>query len=582
MDVTPTHLRRDYVQPLAGGGVERWDPSVGRWREEAPAEGTAPPSRALASVTSHLTRESSVTDIEDLLVNPANPQRGTRLEFIGPNRAGVHVRHEDAFMTAAVWACMDVIASSLASSDWNLYAGVRGSDKGKKALPEDQTQFLLNTRANPEMTALSAKRAVCLAAVAGNGYAEIEWDGAGRFAALWPITPDRVQPLRNERQQFVYRVTQDYLGNTVDLDPVDIFHIRGSSLIGSRGDDGIGRAIRTIAMNIALDEFAASYYANGTNLGGIITTKGKLDDGPFERLKGQWNNRRADGNTGARNAFKTAILEGGATFTQLDSNAQKADLTNWHYSIIEEVARWFRVPPHKIGHLLRATNNNIEHQGLEFTRDTLRPWAKEIEQEADYKLISARGPRRFVELDLDWASQGDYDSRATAFQKLLNTGVFTVNDVLRKLGENTIGKEGDVRLVQGAMIPIQRAGESFRTTGTPTVPESPGDPGVEKPSGQPPATPRAPTNALLQAWLGSIYAKARRRVQNARNRNAANPQAPAIEYLDAELEQLVSFLEEAGADGVAVAREHGLRAIEGRQADDEARAAIETITKDPA
>ena len=538
-------------------------------------------STALERIATELAISTApATEIEDLLINPANPQRGTRLEFIGPNRAGVHVRQEDAFMTAAVWACMDVIASSLASSDWNIYAGVRGSDKGKKALPEDQTQFLLNTRSNPEMTALSAKRAVCLAAVgAGNGYAEIEWDGAGRFAGLWPITPDRVQPVRNERQQFVYRVTQDYLGNTIDLDPVDVFHIRGSSLVGSRGDESVGRAIRTIAMNIALDEFAASYYANGTNLGGIVTTKGKLDDPAFERVKTQWNNRRPDGNTGARNSFKTAILDGGATFTQLDSNAQKADLTNWHYSVIEEVARWFRVPPHKIGHLLRATNNNIEHQGLEFTRDTLRPWAKEIEQESDYKLISARGPRRFVELDLDWASQGDYDSRATAFQKLLNTGVFTVNDVLRKLGENTIGKEGDVRLVQGAMIPIQRAGESFRTTGTPTVPESPGDPGVEKPSGTPPSAPRAPTNLLLQAWLGSIYSKARRRLQNARDRGAADAQPQAERYLDEQLEELATFLAEFD-NGMAKAREHGMQALSGHQAHLMAAAAVEQMTKD--
>ena len=454
--------------------------------------------------------ESLVEEFEDLMVAPANPQRGTILQYIGPNYAGVHVTHERAFMEAAIWACIDVISGSIAASDWNVYGGVRGSDAGKQALPDDQLQFLLNVRPNPEMTALSAKRAVMIAAAGyGNGYAEIGWDLAGRCAALWPISPDRVEPMRNEFGEFVYRCSQDYQGGFVDLDPVDVFHIRGAGITGHRGDDMIAKSLHTVAMAIAVDQFAAAYYANGTNLGGIVTTKGKLDDEPFNRIKDQWNNRGQTGRTGARNAFKTAVLDGGATFTPIDSNAQKADLSNWKDRVIEECCRWFRVPPHKIAHLLRATNNNIEHQGIEFTRDTLRPWKVEIEQEAQYKLISGRGPKKFVELDLDWAEQGDYLSRMQAFREGLNTAVFSVNDVRRKLGENTIGKDGDIRIVQGAMIPLARVGESYRVTGTPTKPEAPDDPTV--PSAEPGTAPRPTSNSTAIAWLASIYARASRR-----------------------------------------------------------------------
>lgn len=485
-------VSRNAYEQEHDGVLQRWDPSVGRWRDVAAA---APK------------REVEVTPIVDLSLAPANPQRGTMLEVIGASPIqGVWVTHDQAFMTAAVWACIDVIASAIGASDWNVYAGVRGSAEGKKAIPDAQAQFLLNSRPNPEMTALSGKRALVAAAVGyGNGYAEIGFDLAGRFASLWPISPDRVQVRRNERRELIYRVTQDSLGGTIDLDPADVFHIRGASLVGTRGDDAVARAIRTISMNIALDEFAASYYGNGTHLGGIITTKGKLDEPEFEELKRRWSERHQ----GPRKSFRTGILEGDATYTPIDSNAQKADLTNWKYAIVEEVCRWFRVPPHKIAHLLRATNNNIEHQGLEFTRDTLRPWAKEIEQETDYKLLGGAGPKRFCELDLDWASQGDYQSRATAFQTLLNTGVFSVNDVLRKLGENTIGKAGDIRLVQGAMIPLERAGESYRATGTPLKPESPSDPGTPGES-TPAKPPKGPKN-VLQAWLGSVFARAQRR-----------------------------------------------------------------------
>jgi HK97 family phage portal protein len=166
-----------------------------------------------------------------LRVNPANPQTGSFVVVRGDD-AGVHVTHETALMAAAVWACIDVVASSLAASDWNVYQGIRGADD-KQAIPADNLQYVLNTRINPEMTSQAGKRAMMIAAVGyGNGYAEIERDMSRRVVAVWPISPDRVTPIRNEFGEFKYRVVQNYAGGTVDLDPVDVFHIRGASLVG--------------------------------------------------------------------------------------------------------------------------------------------------------------------------------------------------------------------------------------------------------------------------------------------------------------------------------------------------------------
>ncbi|MFN6993731.1 MAG: phage portal protein, partial [Aquincola tertiaricarbonis] len=392
-----------------------------------------------------------------LLVGPARPSPGSTFRHVRVANAGVHVTHETAFMVSAVWACIDAIASALASSDWNVYAGVRGSEKNKEALPEDALHRILNSRANGDMTAQSAKRALAIAAVGfGNGYAEIQWDLAGRCVGLWPISPDRVTPMRDDRGMF-YRVSQDSAGASIDLDPVDMFHIRGAGLTGLVGDDPIGRAIQSIAMSVALDQFGAAYFGNGAQLGGLIKLKGNIDDAELERLSKQFNSKHG----GSGNAFRVGILEGDMDFQQLTTDAEDAQLVDARNQQVEEICRWFRVPPHKVAHLLRATNNNIEHQGLEFSRDTLRPWVKEIEQEADFKLISPRGPRKFVEIDLDWASEGDFKSRIEGFAAGIASGIYSVNVVLRKLGENTIGPAGDIRMVQGAMIPLDRVGDAY-------------------------------------------------------------------------------------------------------------------------
>lgn len=424
-----------------------------------------------------------------------------RFGSFGRGAAGVHVTHDNAEQVAAVWACMDVIASALSSSDWNVYAGSRGASN-KQDLPADSLQYILNTRFNPEMTAQAGKRAIALAAVGyGAGYAEIEYDLAGRIVNLWPIAPNRVDPRRDlETGRLFYRVTQELGGGFVDLDPADLFIVRGASLVGFAGDDPIARGVQTISTAIALDQYAAGFFGNGAQLGTVFTYKGKLDDTHYNRVKDQIEQRH----TGAKNAFRSGFFEGNGEWDvhEMGSDAEKSQLVQVKQLSIEEICRMFRVPPHKIAHLLRATNNNIEHQGLEFSRDTLRPWVKEIEQEADYKLIPYRGPSKFVEVDVDWAEQGDYKSRADAFSVLRGCGVFSPNMVLRKLGENTIGTKGDVFTMNGAAVRLEDVGKNMLpapgATAQPAsganVPDAPGD--------------------TATAWLTSVYSRIQRGFDN--------------------------------------------------------------------
>lgn len=499
-----------------------------------------------------------------LRVNPENPNGG-RFRFLGANNARVHVTHDNAEQVAAVWACMDVIASAMSSSDWNIYEGVRGASD-KKALPEDGLQYILNGRMNPEMTSQAGKRATLLAAIGwGTGYAEIERDLSQRIVRLWPILPDRVDPRRDEETgALFYRITQSYGGGFVDMDPADLFIVRGAGLMGFAGDDTIGRAIQTIATAIALDQFSASYFGNGTQMGGLLEHPSKMDDPTYERTKAQWNEKHR----GPGNAFKVGILEGGLKYTPLTVDAEKSQLVNVKHLSVEEICRWFRVPPHKIAHLLRATNNNIEHQGLEFSRDTLRPWKVEIEQEADYKLIPYRS-KKFVEIDLDWAEQGDYKSRAEAFSTLIGCGVFSPNHVLQKLGENTIGAQGDIRFVNGAAIPLDRIGDAYTAASAPpTAPAAPGPDDDEE------------DDPVVTAWLTATYARIQRRYDNraadlekaGRKDWMETARASTRPYAVDQIEEMAAVL----GDRVEAAQKWALEVINGCEPKTAALAALET------
>jgi HK97 family phage portal protein len=489
-------------------------------------------------------------------VAPADPNEQSAIRFFGGTStySGVRVDHEIALRVSAVWACIDVIASALAASDWNVYEGQRNADT-KTARPNDPLQYTLNCRFNPEMTAQAGKRALAFAAVGyGNGYAEIERDTAGRIRNLWPIEPDRVQAMRDRGTgQLFYRVTQDTQAGTVDLLPEEVFHIRGASLIGIAGDDVLNRAIQSIAQAVAMDQFASGFFGNNAQLGTVFMYKGgKLDDAHYDRLRQQMEEKHR----GARKAFRSAILDGGDWDVKtIGSDINGSQLVAAKQLSIEEICRWFRVPPHKIAHLLRATNNNIEHQGLEFSRDTLRPWVKEIEQEADYKLFPMRGVSRFVELDVDWAEQGDYKSRAEAFAVLRNIGVFSANDILRKLGENTIGKDGDIRVVQGANVKLEDVGAAYAQPAAPAAePEEPEDEDAD--------------TTMAEAWLRSTYARLAAMVENRVSQNKGDRKKAELDgygYMSTVLRDVMPHLEANWPGCRALVEARGVEVIRGAE-----------------
>lgn len=465
-------------------------------------------------------------------VKPEDPRARPGYFYIGPNNAGVRVTHETAVQVAAVWACIDVIAKAISSSDWLVYER-QGSRKRIEVDPfEDRLGYVLNTRPNPEMTAQAFRRALMIAALSwGNGYAEIVRDRAGRVGALYPIAPDRVEPFRDESGELLFEVKNDS-GTSSVLSGRDIFHVRGPSIVGMMGDDIIAKASGSIALSIATDKFAASYFGNGTHLGGIVEVPGGMDDPTFERLKREFNQNHK----GVGNAMKVAFIENGMKWHPVDGDADKSQLIGAQQNNVETICRWFGVPPHKVQHLLRSTNNNIEHQGLEFVRDALRPWARELQQEADFKLFSSRGPARYTLIDLDWAAEGDFKSRAEGLQILRNIGALNGDEVRDAIGYDSM-PDGDKYIVQGAMVELKDVGKAYDKGATTTAKPAGGD--------------GAPAQkAALSAWVGATFNRVRARYQarladlerGGRDDAAAMASADARTYLSQQLAPVLPHL----------------------------------------
>ncbi len=195
---------------------------------------------------------------------PNDPQN--RHVWIVPlPRTMPRVNEETALTLSTVWACLKVVSEDIAGLPWRVMER-RAGGKGSDEVPEDPSDWLLHTQANPETPAFQFRETLIAHALSwGNGYAEIERDNAGRPAWLWQLTPDRVHVRRAENGRIVYDVTNPgstlgQFGDTtlgeppVTLEKEEVFHLRGLGFDGLIGYPVIRLAARVISAGLSAIE----------------------------------------------------------------------------------------------------------------------------------------------------------------------------------------------------------------------------------------------------------------------------------------------------------------------------------------
>lgn len=466
--------------------------------------------------------------------------------------AGVSLTPAQTLELSAVWACISIVATSLGSCRWNIY---QPTGPGKRVLLyDDPTAWLLNTRPNPDMTAIGWREAMVMVAMPfGNSYSEIVRDGSGRVAALWPLDADRVMPRRDPETWQLYFEYMEPGGALIKLAARDVFHLHGPSLHGLMGDNVVARAAKSLSVAAAQERHSAAYFGQGANPGGTLEMPpgATLGDKQYERLKADW----AEKKKGPENAHKPMVLENGWKWNQSNSDPQKSQLVEARQFSVEEICRWFGVPPHKVQHLLRATFSNIEHQSIEFVRDALTPWCRRLEQEADFKLFRQdRGPSKYTCIDTAPLSAGDAKSRMEAYGQARQNGIMNANECREREGLNSMGADGDVYLVQSNLTTIKNIVNPPKPPAPPappgrgTDPAPPADdPAADDESGAANAVAR---DALLM-FMSSAVERYARRLENRRADLAKKINSPVKleEHLDEERERqlprLVAELEPA-------------------------------------
>jgi HK97 family phage portal protein len=372
-----------------------------------------------------------------------------------------------ALTYSAVWACVRYISQSIASLGWHVYQRSGENGQSRERLPlEENIAWTLGMQASPEMSAFDWRQVMLKDALLwGNGYAEIERTGGGRVLWLWHLDAGRVCPERDDAGNLYYRVSNPEAGDSI-LAPEDVFHLKGVSPDGVIGYSVVSLARHSIRLGLAEERYGSEFFSRGPTPGGILKVLGKVPKAERDAMRDSFMKTYG----GAKNAGKVVVLNGDIDFHPLSLPNEDAQFLESRSFQVNEIARWFGVPPHKLADLSRATFSNIEHQSIEAVQDCLLPWCRRLETEADLKLFGERiRGRRYCSLNLATLLRGDSKTQTENLTRQVASALRTPNEA-RAMLELNPDPDGDTLMVQGAMVPLERAVEPPQPPPPPTPP----------------------------------------------------------------------------------------------------------------
>lgn len=373
-----------------------------------------------------------------------------------PKRNSLNITEETALTFSAVFACAKILSESIATLPWQV---MREDGEFKYKAPEHPVNTLLKRRPNSEMEPMTFKTVVMLhLALWGVHYSEVEYNRAGIPIALWPLHPSKVAPCRDSGGKLFYKYTNDD-GTTTELSSRQVFRVLGLTLDGVTPISVIGHAKRSIELGLFAEEYGSSFFANSAIPSGLIKapSTAKMSPEAVKNMLQTWGRR----NSGT-NSRGIEYLDQGMEFEQIGIPPEDAQFLVTRKFQLTEIARWFRMPPHKLAELERAQHNNIESQNIEFVTDTLMPWVTRLEEAVNFQLL--REPDHFSKMNMNAYLRGDAKSRAEFYKTMIDRGVYSIDDVLQKEDQNPLeGGIGQLRMVPLNMISVEQAARNGST-----------------------------------------------------------------------------------------------------------------------
>ena len=387
---------------------------------------------------------------------------GTLFVF-GKANSGEQVDEKSAMQIATVYACVRLLAESVAQLPLHLYKVTESN--GQEKASGHPLYKILYREPNPEMTSFSYWEAVMTHLLLwGNSYSQVVRDGKNTVLGLYPLLPENVEIDRTENGElyYIYHAYTNEVPGETNKDIIfrrdEILHIPGLSFNGLVGFSPIAMMKNSLGTTMAVEKYGSAFFKNGAQPAGVLQHPGLMKDP--EKVRRQWNEAYG----GAGNAHRVAVLEEGMQYKPISLPPEDSQFLSTREFGVEEICRIFRVPPHMVQDLKRATFSNIEHQSIDFVVHTLDPWLVRIEK-AIVKdlLVEDEKDMFFPKFNVDGLLRGDYKSRMDGYSVGIANGIISPNEARRKENMPPLTEEegGDFHIVNGTFIKLADVGQQY-------------------------------------------------------------------------------------------------------------------------
>jgi HK97 family phage portal protein len=346
--------------------------------------------------------------------------------------------------------CVALRSEILASVPLHLYR--RTPDGGRERADDNPLYGVLHDIANATQSAFEAREYLvrCLD-LWGNAYARVAHNARGQVVELIPCLVGDCQVERLPNGRVRYKVFNGR--RTETLLQEEVLHIRGPTRDGVLGWSPIQIARASLSLAIGQSQTAQSFSDNAMRPSGLMSYPQALS---FEQ-KNQVRDLAHSIYAGPQNAGKMMIADAGAKYEKLSFSPEDSQFLEQRKLSNEDIARIFGCPPTSVGLTDRATYSNTEQESRALVANCIGPLAARIEAAMGRCLLTDVSRRTYyIEHDLDGLLRGDMKTRYESYRLARETGIYSVNDVLRRENEPPLGPEGDIHHMPANWIELGR------------------------------------------------------------------------------------------------------------------------------
>jgi HK97 family phage portal protein len=348
-------------------------------------------------------------------------------EYGNKSNSGAFVNEENAFKFGVVYAAITLIADGVASLPPQAFTLGDDGTRTAQAIP----QWI--RKPHPEIRRFDVYAQILVSALTwGDGFAQfIRRPSDGVIIGLLPLAPDTVTAEWDPNKPGYRRYKIE--NNGPWLTSADIFHVQGPTLPGeATGMSVIRYAREAIGLGLTLEEYGARYFGQGSQAKIVLEIPSNIDEvkakdivRTFERF-----------HKGKNNWHRPAIVSGGAKIHQISIPPDDAQFLQSRDFQAVEIARWFRVPPHRVGIVSKSTSwgSGLAEENMAMLQHTYRPWITRLQDALTMYAPGGQDLGTIIELDTSALLQGTFKEASDIWVGLFEKQVATKNETRQKLG----------------------------------------------------------------------------------------------------------------------------------------------------